>query len=344
MNIYSLLKLYTRIKSRRVKALGLLTLHLLHRRYTCMFLDPVLGCNLRCRMCYFSDSDSRKNLHGVFSPEDLEAWEQAVFPYLLKLQIGCGAEPTLYKSLADIVKAGRAYGVPYISVTTNGNLLTPQWLSSLVDSGLNEITISLHGVCQATYEHFMQGASYAKFVQLIEALKAIKRSCPDFKIRINYTVNEDNVEDLRDFPLLFDGLSLDIVQLRPVQELGNSDYKNFSMAKVLACYDSCVMGVVDYCKDKGITCLYPSRDNIAALASKNTAEKTDHSNHAVDTIPHLYVAPWDGWKKQFDPYQESFYAYCRRTHRVWQLLKYAFGWKPRQTDDRTKSMNYQVNG
>ena len=49
MNIYSLLKIYAKIKNPRFRAMGMLLLHLLRRKYTCMFFDPVLGCNLKCK-------------------------------------------------------------------------------------------------------------------------------------------------------------------------------------------------------------------------------------------------------------------------------------------------------
>lgn len=52
MNLYSLLKIYTKIKNPRFRAMGMLLLHLLRRKYTCMSFDPVLGCNLKCRMCF----------------------------------------------------------------------------------------------------------------------------------------------------------------------------------------------------------------------------------------------------------------------------------------------------
>jgi hypothetical protein len=34
----------------------------LNRRYLAVNLDPVLACNLRCKMCYFTDADYVKDL------------------------------------------------------------------------------------------------------------------------------------------------------------------------------------------------------------------------------------------------------------------------------------------
>ena len=41
----------------------------------------------------------------------------------MKLQIGCGAEPSLYKYNEKLIVLAKEYGVPQISYTTNGSLL-----------------------------------------------------------------------------------------------------------------------------------------------------------------------------------------------------------------------------
>lgn len=342
MNIYKLLKVYTKIRSPKVKALGLLVMHLLRRRYTCLFFDPVLACNLRCRMCYFSDAERRKTLHGMFSDADVSAIAASLFPYLMKLQIGCGAEPTLYRGLSRIVKLGKRYGVPYISITTNGNLLAEEKMLELVDAGLDEITISLHGARKETYEYFMRGADFGKFNVLLDTLRKVKRERPDFCIRVNYTVNEDNVDDLRYIPQLFDGLSVNVLQLRPVQKIGESEYSNFSMSKVLDKYDECIMSVVNYCRQNGVLCIYPSKDNIRRLSEGAEEGATDSRNGVIDMLPHFYLSPYEGWKSKIDPYHENFYDCCRRERRVGKILRFLLSSGKKEERDSTKAMNYKV--
>ena len=109
MNIYNILRLGTRIKSRRLKLLGLWLFHVLGKRYIGVFLDPVLACNFRCKMCYFSDEEKRKSLRGSLKYEDMEAIAGSLFHRALKLQVGCGAEPTLHKDLVKIIALGKKY-------------------------------------------------------------------------------------------------------------------------------------------------------------------------------------------------------------------------------------------
>ena len=106
--------------------------------------------------------------------DDIELIAETIFKRALKLQIGCGTEPTLYKGLAKIVALGKQYKVPYISITTNANLLDEAKIETLLKAGLDEFTISLHGVHKESYEAFMKKASYEKFHNAFKAFEKLK--------------------------------------------------------------------------------------------------------------------------------------------------------------------------
>ena len=77
-NIYNILRLGTQIKSRRLKLLGIWLFHVLGKRYIGIFLDPVLACNFRCKMCYFSDEQKRKSLRGTLKYEEISHCRKSV--------------------------------------------------------------------------------------------------------------------------------------------------------------------------------------------------------------------------------------------------------------------------
>ena len=68
--------------------------------------------------------------------------------------------------LAEIIARGKNAGVPYISLITNGQLIASGKVSlpDLVKAGLNEITLSMHGTRQETYEHLMTGAKFSNLL------------------------------------------------------------------------------------------------------------------------------------------------------------------------------------
>lgn len=264
-NPYQMLRRMSAVRSGRLRLFGAWLLSVTGRRYLGVFLDPVLGCNLRCRMCYFSDAERRKELHGQMDAEALEAVAQRLFPRALKLQIGCGAEPTLYKRLPQVVALGKRFGVPYISITTNGQLLTDGLLQELLAAGLDEITLSLHGLTQSTYEEMMPGASFARFRDVTTLLSAAKKTHPVLAVRLNYTMNSANTDELALLPDLLQRLPADVVQLRPVQQIGESDWLDFSLGHIEEVYGTLLQPLAETLRGKGVMVLMPALHDLQQL-------------------------------------------------------------------------------
>ena len=302
MDIYKLLKLNRKIKSHRIKFLGLFLLHKFNQRYLAVNLDPVMACNLRCKMCYFTDADYVKTLKGQFKDEELDQVAKAIFNRALKLQIGCGTEPTLYKNLEQIVSLGKQYKVPYISLTTNANLLTEEKIESLLKAGLHEFTISLHGVNKESYESFMKKASYEKFHNAFKAFAKLK-SKYDFKVRINYTFNKDNFYELDDFFEHFDGKSFDILQIRPIQKIGNTEYNDFDLESLREDYTKLIQNIKNECK----------AHNITLLASDEIPKKNESNQSSlIFDYTFCYISPQKFWKQGFDWQNESFNEFSKK--------------------------------
>lgn len=332
MNVYSLLKANRLIKSNRVKLLGILALHSMKRRYYGIFFDPVLVCNLRCKMCYFSDAERRKELHGSFSREEISLLAKKFFPYALKLQIGCGAEPTMYKDISSLISLAKQYSVPYISMTSNANKLTYQELEEYIQKGLNEITISLHGVHKQTYESLMVNGDYEKFVQSLENISQLKKKYPEFKLRINYTINSDNVLELADFFSVFGKYDIDILQFRPIQKIGESEYNDFSWQKIIDNYDATLGKLRQEARKRNITIICPSLNDLT---------KDNNNESIVFDYTYIYISPNEIYKDDFDLNKDTFHSYNKRKHLKRNLIKKIFSKKLSSTL-KTK-LNYEVN-
>ena len=54
-----------------------------------------------------------------------------------------GGEPTLNKSLTNLIEIGRDYGW-FVSLNTNGTLLTEKYAIRLLDAGFNQARVSLY--------------------------------------------------------------------------------------------------------------------------------------------------------------------------------------------------------
>ena len=331
MNIYKLLQLNRKVKNHRIKFLALFVLHKLNKRYLAVNLDPVMACNLRCKMCYFTDADFVKTLKGQFKEEELDQVAKAIFKRALKLQIGCGTEPTLYKNLPKIVALGKKYNVPYISITTNANLLTEEKIEELLKAGLNEFTISLHGVTKESYENFMKKANYEKFQKAFKAFKKLKAKY-DFKVRINYTFNKDNFYELKDFFKYFDASGFDILQLRPIQKIGNTEYNDFDISSLVNDYPSMISKIRANCSENHITLMAPN--SLGTLMDENKSS-------FIFDYTFCYVSPNKFWKEGFNWKQETFNQYSKKIGWSRTLLSNAFKSKSHLRALSTK-LNYEI--
>lgn len=317
-------------------------LHITGRRCICIFLDPVLACNLSCLMCYFSDTEKRRSMKGLLPIDDVKIILDGLLSHSLKLQIGCGAEPTLYPNLDEIISyaAGK---VPYISLTSNAQLLAahPGTLTRLVKMGLNELTLSMHGTQPELYEKLMPGAKYEKLQGIAAELAAIKKQFPSFTLRVNYTVNSANVYDLKDghFWDIWNkaGVMPDVVQLRPVQDLGVSQWRDFNLQPLIDHYDSTIGTITADCRRMGITCLAPSPENIRRIDTQSSSAAA-----AIEQFSYCYVSPDSVYGGDYNPHTDTYNSYHRRNHTAVKLFRAIFRPGSKGFKNLTKKNNYTI--
>ena len=344
MKFYTLLKIAGISKIPNwVKIMGVLSLLVLRKRVLAIYIDPTLSCNLKCKMCYFSDPLKRQEMHGVISKERINEVNKLFLPYAMKMQIGCGAEPTLYNNLEALIIAAKTAKVPYVSLTTNGQLIGSGRinLENLVKSGLDEITISLHGTKRDVYEELMPGANFDNFLDLIEQLKRIRPLYPKFVIRVNYTINSLNLENLMDnnFFLIWEQHDVypDIIQLRPVQNMGNTDWNDFDLTPLKKLYDRTIGNTVKRAEKLGIKCLYPTPE---ALNLVNNEQ--DGVSSIIEDICYCYVSPDSLYKNDFDPIKDSFIKYHKRKKTIFTLLKVMITGAKSRKRNASKKLNYSI--
>jgi MoaA/NifB/PqqE/SkfB family radical SAM enzyme len=213
--------------------------------------------------------------------------------------------------------------------------LTKEQLTAAVENGLDELTLSAHGFTRETYEYLMTNGRFDLFRQLLANVAEVKRLHPEFKLRINYTINNDNLEELsRIWEVVGD--ELDILQLRPIQKIGESEYKDFDLVKIYARYDAVLVPLIEECRRRQITCLVPEKQNIIVL------EENEADDNSIEKITYCYVSPQECWQDDFDYRKETFESYAASHHMGRQLLGKVFGRKARKKADVTRKMNYNI--
>lgn len=328
----------------RLKLMGLSYLVWRRRRVLGIFMDPVMTCNFRCKMCYMSNRAQRKNIKGqIISPESLDVVNKALYNRALKLQIGCATEPTIYPHLTELIADARQAGIPYVSITTNGKLIAQGRISlrALVEAGLSELTLSLHGTTAEIYEELMPGGKFRELLDMIKQIVEVKRDFPSFVFRVNYTINSLNIDDLEEHKFwgLWNEQSLpDIIQLRPVQDMGGTIWTDFDLTPLKEKYAYTIGRIIERSKKLGITCIAPTLKQLDEVATDQ-----DYISAMIKEITYCYISPDSVYRDDFQS-DDTFETYHKRRKTAWNLLKWACGFNHKsQKRDSTKHLNYKVN-
>ncbi|MBN1182236.1 MAG: radical SAM protein [Bacteroidales bacterium] len=280
-----LLKINILVKSNKIKLLALYIASKLGLRHISVRIDPILACNLRCKMCSFSNESFRKTMKGNMTSDEMDGLAKTLFPRAFQVVIGCGAEPTLNPNYLRLIKLANLYKVPNISLVTNGMNLSLESINHLFESGLNELILSIHGVTKNVYENFMVNANYEHLIAILKLItkKKSEGNLTIPQIRINYTVNDDNLADLECFFDYFGEFDIQTLQIRPIRDIGG-EYRKPISEKNYHYYQQVVSKLAQQSKKQNITI-------IAGEINENTKGNKAKKNVVIIDAVYCYISP-----------------------------------------------------
>src|SRR5262245_56475465 len=114
-------------------------------RFLSVFMDQNNRCNLKCKMCGFSDARV-----GAVPKYDMPRWlfdsiASQVFRRTRFLCLSLMTEPFMTRDFADRLASVRRFNVPYSEIITNGTLLDESKIGKILDSGITRLTFSIDG-------------------------------------------------------------------------------------------------------------------------------------------------------------------------------------------------------
>jgi molybdenum cofactor biosynthesis enzyme MoaA len=262
----------------------------------------------------YGDENYRRGHAGSFTTAQLQRIARIFFNRALHITFGCIAEPTLHKDLPGLVNLAKKHKIPFVSVVTNGQLLTEKTLYGLLANHLDELILSIHGVNKKSYERFMVGASYEKLHTLFCTIANLQRQgvFTTCKLRLNYVLNSENLEELGSFFEVFGKYKFDILQIRPMIACNFLDTGDIS-------YKPGYATIFDVIKRE---C---RQRNILLLAEeKKIAERNETYFFRILPAIYRYISPGEVWNKDFNWQTETYTQYCRKKRYSKFLLKAIF--------------------
>jgi len=162
-----------------------------------LYLESTSRCNLKCRGCI--------HYKGPWEPgRDISLAQMRritdQLPDLQRVVLHGIGEPLLNSELAAMIENLKSRGV-YVLINSNGILLDAKWRQALMDSGLDELRISLDAASPQGYRQMRGSDQFDRIVANLEALKALQDASRITRPAVSlwYLGTQDNIAELPQF-------------------------------------------------------------------------------------------------------------------------------------------------
>ncbi len=179
-------------------------------------LEVTESCNADCDFCRYR----RSNDGNGRVTENLDSYLETIValnPIFLGLT---GGEPLIRADLEKLVEeAKKKAKVPYVAVSTNGSLLTPERYFSLSEAGLDRLNISLDFANARHDDKRGLPGLYQRIVGFLESVRGEKGT----KVVLNTLYMRDNLFEIQKIISLAESYSVQ-VNLLPYNQMKNGVY------------------------------------------------------------------------------------------------------------------------
>ncbi len=190
-------------KEMGIPLIGVIQFGIIDRRTNLIQIRPSTSCNLNCTFC-----STDAGLYGKHSIQyEIEYnylidWVKGIIKLKecneIEANIDSVGEPTLYPNLIKLIKELKKIPeIKFISMQTNGTLLTKEKINQLENAGLNRINLSIHSLNKELAQKLSGASTYN-----IEKIKTLASLIKNSKIELNITpvylpnINDKDIEDI----------------------------------------------------------------------------------------------------------------------------------------------------
>jgi MoaA/NifB/PqqE/SkfB family radical SAM enzyme len=194
-----------------------------------VYIEVTNRCNLLCETCprtYFE----REPLRSLSLDEFITIAEQ--FPHMQRALLHGIGEPLLNRDLPEIIRYLKSRKVEVI-INSNGTLLSPQWQTQLVKSGLDQYRCSIDGATDETFARIRGAALLPKLRQGLEELVTTKERLGAITPRISIfcVTSKENLHELPDLLRLAADTGVQEVCVQRMVYFAGELQKQYGMAR-----------------------------------------------------------------------------------------------------------------
>ncbi|MBS3075832.1 SPASM domain-containing protein [Candidatus Pacearchaeota archaeon] len=186
-----------------------------------LMIEPTNICNLKCPLCP-TGAGLIKRKKGFMTLQDFKKIIDEMQDYIIHLRLWNWGEPLLNPEIFDMISYAEQKKI-FVNLSTNSNFLDKDTSKKLIDSGLDELIISLDGASEETYCKYRKGGDFKKIIDslkfLIEEKKQLNKKTP--YIKLQFIIMKHNQHEIERIKKLAGELGIDQLVFKTV---GVMDY------------------------------------------------------------------------------------------------------------------------
>src|SRR5712692_5276094 len=178
----------------------------------CLYLETTNRCNLLCTTC-------PRTFEALEPPGDM-SWDLFTaivdqFPNIARVVLHGVGEPMMVRALPRMIRYLKDRGT-YVLFNTNGTLLTAKKGRELIDSGLDELRVSLDAAEPAAFKLVRGRDMFARIVRNIGAFRILQRDLQAERPHVSLWLTglKETVDQLSDFVRLAHDIDVPEVYLQ----------------------------------------------------------------------------------------------------------------------------------
>lgn len=180
-------------------------------------IEPTTSCNLRCPECPSGKREFTRPT-GMLDEQFFEKTIDELSPHLLYLTFYFQGEPFLNREFLPMVHYASRKGI-YTSTSTNAHYLDDSAARRTVESGLDQLIISIDGTTQETYSMYRIGGSLGRVIDgtknIIRWKKELRSKTPH--VVFQFLIVKPNEHQVSEVYRMAEELGVDEVRLKTAQ-------------------------------------------------------------------------------------------------------------------------------
>ena len=162
-----------------------------------LMLEPTNYCNLNCPLCPTGTGLLKRKKENLSFLKFKKIIDE-LGPEIIHLRLWNWGEPLLNPEFYKMVEYAKKFKI-FVNTSTNSFFLTKENAKKIVDSGLDELIVSLDGASEKTYRKYRKAGSFAKVIGAIKTLveEKEKQETNLPRIKLQFIIMRHNEHEIK---------------------------------------------------------------------------------------------------------------------------------------------------